>query len=237
VKISWPGGSPSQGTTAIQAFHSRRSLRSTIAKQTVPRMPLTDPELVERALGGDQEACRLLVARHQAAVYNLIARMLRHPALAQDLAQETFLRAFSHLDSFDPRFRFVSWILRIAHNLAVDVLRRKSPEELPLEDPDPAGQVRVQSALVDPRSDEAGRELERDDLARALERALARLRPDYRKLLVLRYHHDLSHEELAAATGLPVGTVKSYLHRARAEMARLLGAAGWGPATRGDGET
>jgi len=200
-------------------------------------MPPTDAQLVERALAGNQDACRLLVTRHQAPVYNLIVRMLRHPALAQDLAQETFLRAFSHLDTFDPRFRFTSWILRIAHNLAVDVLRRKSPEELPLDPPDAQGQARVQAALVDPRSDDASRLVEQGDLARALEWALARVRPDYRNLLVLRHHQELSYEEIAGVTGLPVGTVKSYLHRARAEMARLLESAGWGPATRQGGET
>jgi RNA polymerase sigma-70 factor (ECF subfamily) len=202
-------------------------------------MPPTDAQLVERALGGDQDAYRLLVSRHQAAVYNLIVRVLRNPALAQDLAQDTFLRAFSHLDSFDPRYRFTSWVLRIAHNLAVDVLRRKSPEELPLDPPDDdaAGKARVQAALVDPRSDEASRRVEQGDLARALESALARVRPEYRELLVLRYHEELSYEEVAEVTGLPVGTVKSYLHRARVEMARLMESAGWAPATRPGGGT
>jgi len=200
-------------------------------------MWLTDAQLVERALAGDQDAYRLLVGRYQAAVYNLIVRMVRHPALAQDLAQDTFLRAFSHLHSFDPRYRFASWILRIGHNLAVDTLRRKSLEELPLDPPDAAGQARVQAALVDPRSDEASRLVEQGDLARALEWALARVRTEYRELLVLRHHQELSYEEIAEVTRLPVGTVKSYLHRGRAEMARLLESAGWGPATREGGGT
>ena len=129
---------------------------------------LTDAQLVERALAGDQDGYRLLVSRHQAAVYNLLARMLRHPALAQDLAQETFLRAFSHLGSFDPRFKFTSWILRIAHNLGVDALRRKAPAEVPLDPPDAASQARMQAALVDPRSDDASRRVEQRDLARDL---------------------------------------------------------------------
>lgn len=71
------------------------------------------------------------------------------------------------------------------------------------------------------------RQAEQSDLARALESALDRLRPDYRQLIVLRHHEDLSYEEIAGITGLPVGTVKSYLHRARAEMAVHLRAAGW----------
>ena len=199
--------------------------------------PLTDAQLVERALQGDQDGFRLLVSRHQSAVYNLLARMLRHPALAQDLTQETFLRAFSHLESFDPRFRFTSWILRIAHNLAVDAFRRKAPAEVPFDEPGSPPQARLERALIDPRSDEATRRIEHGDLARALETALERLRPEYRELLVLRHHQDLSYEEIATVTGLPVGTVKSYLHRARGEMARHLAAAGWGPATSRGGGT
>ena len=77
------------------------------------------------------------------------------------------------------------------------------------------------------------RVLERRDLAEALEGALSELRPEYRRVVVLRYHEDLSHDEIAAVTGLPVGTVKSYLHRARAELAARMTARGWhDPATR-----
>lgn len=190
---------------------------------------LTDAELVERALAGDEDGFRGLVTRYQRPVYNLLVQMLRNPALAEELAQDTFLRAFSRLRTYDPRFRFINWILRIAHNLAVDALRRRGVAEVSADDPaSPEVAARVAHA-ADPGAD-AGRETERRQLARALDAALARLRPEYRRLVVLRYQQDLGHEDISAITGLPVGTVKSYLHRARAEMARHLEGAGWGGA-------
>ena len=199
-----------------------------------PRRPrgaltLTDAELVERALAGVEDGYRGLVTRYQRPVYNLLAQMLRNPALAEELAQETFLRAFSRLRTYDSSYRFVNWILRIAHNLAVDAVRRRVPVEVTADDPDaPVVASRVLHA-PDPGPD-PGREAERRQLSRALDEALGRLRPEYRRLVVLRYHEELGHEDIAEITGLPVGTVKSYLHRARAEMARHLEAAGWGTA-------
>lgn len=194
---------------------------------TTRQPELTDAELVERALAGAEDGFRGLVTRYQRPVYNLLVRMLRNPALAEELAQDTFLRAFSRLRTYDPQYRFINWILRIAHNLAVDALRRRSVAEVSADDPaSPEVAARVAHA-ADPDAD-AGSEAERRQLARALDAALARLRPEYRRLVVLRYQQDLGHEDISAITGLPVGTVKSYLHRARAEMARHLEDAGWG---------
>jgi RNA polymerase sigma-70 factor (ECF subfamily) len=183
---------------------------------------VTDAELVERTLAGFDDGFQALVVRHQRSVYNLLARMLRNPALAEDLAQEVFLKVFSHLRTFDPRFKFSNWILRIAHNTAIDAMRRRGPQELSLDDPDPREQGRIDDALVDPGSDGAHRGAERRDLRRALNHALDRLRPEYRQAVVLRYQEDRSYEEIAEITGVPLGTVKSNLHRARAEMAAYL---------------
>jgi RNA polymerase sigma-70 factor (ECF subfamily) len=186
---------------------------------------------VGRALAGHEDGFRGLVARHQRPVYNLVVRIVGDRALAEDLAQEAFIRAFSHLKAFDPRYKFSNWILRIAHNAAIDALRRRGPGLISL-DADADGPPLSQS-LVATDDVDAERLVERADLAEALEGALARLRPEYRRVVVLRYHEELSHEEISTVTGLPVGTVKSYLHRARAEMAGLLAANGWGrPATR-----
>lgn len=183
---------------------------------------MTDAELVERTLAGFEDGFRTLVARHQSSVYNLLVRMLRNPALAEDLAQDTFLKVFSHLRSFDPRFKFSNWILRIAHNAAIDTIRRRGPQESSIDEPKPGEQRRIDEALVDPRSDDASKRVEQRDLARVLDAALEPLRPEYRQAVVLRYQEDLSYEEIAEITGVPLGTVKSNLHRARAEMAEFL---------------
>jgi RNA polymerase sigma-70 factor, ECF subfamily len=185
----------------------------------------TDVQLVERALAGDQDACRSLVSRYERSVYNLVARMLRHPAEAQDVTQEVFVRAFRHLASFDATHKFSNWILRIARNAAIDAMRRREPESVPLDDAeDRASPV---DTIAAPAGEDGPRRLERQEAARALEAALARLRPEYREVIILRYHDELTYDEIAEVTDLPMGTVKSFLHRARAEMAAEMVKAGW----------
>ncbi len=182
---------------------------------------------MERARAGLEDAFRLLVDRHERAVYNLLVRMLHDPALAEDLAQEAFLRAFTHLASFDARYKFSNWLLRIAHNLAIDAMRRRGPEVLSLDQSVDDRQPLADS-IPAPAEEDGPRSLERRDLGAALGAAMDRLRPEYRQLVVLRYQEELSYEEIVAITGLPLGTVKSFLHRARLEMAAILEAAGWG---------
>jgi RNA polymerase sigma-70 factor (ECF subfamily) len=185
---------------------------------------VTDAQLVEQTLAGSDDGFAALVARHQRSVYNLLARMLRNPALAEELAQETFLKAYTHLRSFNPEYKFSSWILRIAHNAAIDVLRQHGPQLVSIDHPE---QGRIEETLEDPRSNEAERRVERRDLSRVLGAALDHLRPEYRRAVILRYQQDLGYEEIAAITGEPLGTVKSHLHRARAEMAAFLVARGF----------
>jgi RNA polymerase sigma-70 factor, ECF subfamily len=183
---------------------------------------VTDAQLVERTLAGSEDAFAALVGRHQRSVYNLLARMLRNPALAEELAQETFLKAYTHLRSFKPEFKFANWVLRIAHNCAIDLLRQRGPQVVSTDEVESGGQRPIEDTIVDPGSDEAERRLERRDLSQVLGAALDNLRPEYRRVVVLRYQQDLGYEEIAAITGEPVGTVKSHLHRARAEMAVFL---------------
>lgn len=197
---------------------------------------MTDGELVDRARAGFEDAFRLLVDRHGRAVYNLLARMLRDPALAEDLAQETFLRAFTHLSSFDPRYKFSNWVLRIAHNLAIDALRRRRGSEVVSLDSTEGERPPLVDSIPDARAEDGPARLERGDLAEALARAMDRLRPEYRQLVVLRYQEELSYEEIVEVTGLPLGTVKSFLHRARKEMAQALEAGGWREGDGGSGQ-
>ncbi len=187
-------------------------------------MTLTDDELVARALEGAEDAYRGLGLRYERPVYNLIVRMVRDPALAEDLAQDVFVKAFARLTTFDRRFKFSSWIFTIAHHTVIDSVRRGRVPTLPLEEIENA-----REGLPDRRSGGPDEALDRADLAEAIDKALGVLRADYRQAIVLRYQEELSQEEIARIMDLPVGTVKTYLHRARAELARLLGEAGWGP--------
>lgn len=188
-------------------------------------MATTDAELVGRALAGSEPAYRELVGRHERAVFGLIARMVRDPGRAEELAQDTFVKAFTHLQTYDASRKFSSWLLKIAHHTAIDELRRGAFDALPLEAAaESAGGQSLTGAHVATPAESA----ERAELARAIETAIGRLRAEYRELVVLRYQQDFSHEEIAEVTGLPLGTIKSYLHRARKELAEHLIAAGWG---------
>jgi RNA polymerase sigma-70 factor, ECF subfamily len=185
----------------------------------------SDTDLIARVREGSQAACRDLVLRYQRPVFNLVVRMVRDPAVAEELSQDAFVKAFRALDTFDANLKFSNWLLRIAQNTAIDYLRLRRVETVPLDEPSDGNPGSPQ--LVDPAADNPADAAERADAARALERAIARLRPEYRRLVVLRYQEDLSYEEILEITGLPIGTIKSFLHRARAEMARDLEEQGW----------
>lgn len=175
--------------------------------------PPTDADLVRAALGGSEDAFRALVERFERPVLSVLGRMVSDPALAEDLAQEAFVKAFRALSSYDDQRKFSSWLFKIAHNVAIDHLRRSSLDTVALEteDPDAPSLLRV---LADdqPHADEVT--IQRDRLRR-LERALAHLAPDQRSAILLRFAHGLQYHEIAEITGWPMGTVKTRLHRAR----------------------
>lgn len=194
------------------------------------RLPAaTDAEIVLHALGGHPAAAREIVRRYQRPVYNLVSRLVRNPATAEDLAQDTFLKVFRSLGTFDPRLRLSAWILKIAHNTAIDHLRRGRVQWLSLDDEE--GDVHAAAgALEDLAAVWPDRAAERSRLADAIDRALDDVRPEFRAALTLRYQEDLDYSEIAGVLGVPVGTVKTFLHRGRLALADQLSKAGWGPA-------
>lgn len=175
--------------------------------------PPTDAELIRRALAGEQDAYRDLVRRFERPVLAVLSRMVADPTLAEDLAQEAFVKAFRSLESYDPTRRFSSWLFKIAHNTAIDHLRRSSLDTVALEvdDPEAPSLMRVLAA-DDPGPDDVT--IQRDRLRR-LERALATLAFDQREAILLRFGQGLAYHEIAEITGWPMGTVKTRLHRAR----------------------
>jgi len=161
------------------------------------------------------------VVRYQRPVFGLIVRMVRDRELAEDLGQEVFLKAFRALESYDPRRRFSSWLFKIAHNATIDYLRRGTLQTVSLSN---AGEEHggLEDTLEDPLVRSPGQSVERADLAQALEGAIARLRPGYREVILLRHREELSYREIADITGSSLGTVKTNIHRARKELAGML---------------
>jgi RNA polymerase sigma-70 factor (ECF subfamily) len=188
----------------------------------------TDTELVAGALKGSQDAYRELVQRFERPIYSLIVRMLQDPATAEDLAQEVFVKAFRRLNTYDPQWKFSSWLFKIAHNTTIDHLRRGTPETVPLEvEEDDKGSL--SAVLADKTVEDPQAMAERRDLARSLERAISSLRPEYRQAVLMFYAHGASYHDICEVTGLPLGTVKTNLHRARKELAQAMTSLGWGP--------
>jgi RNA polymerase sigma-70 factor (ECF subfamily) len=189
-------------------------------------VPTSDGELARQALAGSQDAYRTLVSRYATAAVNMAARIVNDRALAEDLAQDAFVRAFARLRTYDPERRFSAWFFQILHNVAVDYLRRKRVATYSLDElqeggyPGPPAEDSQSSPDVD---------VERKALAAALSEALKRLRNEYREAIVLRYQQGLTVEEIAGVLRLPEGTVKTYLHRGRKELGAILTAAGWAP--------
>ena len=188
-------------------------------------MTTSDAELVRQARAGSQEAYRTLVARYASAAVGMAARLVRDRGLAEELAQDAFVKAFARLETYDPERRFSPWFFRVLHNVVVDWLRRRRLDTVSLD------ALQADGYQGPPAHDAASSPedvLEQRALGAALGDALGRLRADYREVVVLRYEQGLTVDEIAGVLQLPEGTVKTFLHRARKQLAAILSEAGFG---------
>jgi RNA polymerase sigma-70 factor, ECF subfamily len=176
-------------------------------------IPIEEALLISRARDGDQDAFRQLVERYQGAVYNLAYRMLGDPGDAEDAAQEIFVRIYRQLGRYDPARKFSTWTLAIATNFCIDQLRRRRMQLVPLENIIPWARAREAGP-----EGEAITQEERDEV----QRLITQLPEKYRAPLVLRYFEELSCAEIAEVLGMPEGTVKTQIHRARKALGKLL---------------
>lgn len=176
-----------------------------------------DAELVVRALRGRDDGFEELVRRYQRPIVSYVYRMTGDYESALDLTQEVFIKVYNSLARYSSEYKFSTWIYRIAHNASIDHLRRRSTRELELgtargregetyERPAPSG-----APSPEQLSERAERRAEIEEVIRALP-------PGYRELIVLRHAHDMSYDEIAEVTGLPLGTVKNRIFRAREAM-------------------
>jgi RNA polymerase sigma-70 factor (ECF subfamily) len=186
---------------------------------------LTDHELVVLAQQGSERAYRELLGRYQRPVFSLIYRMVRDREQAEDLAQETFVRVFNNIDRYDPAYKFSSWIFKIATNLTIDWIRRK---ELPTVSIDgsryatSAEEIESSAITVESGDENPEELLVARELGNEIEEAIGQLRPEYRQAIVLRHIEDRPYEEISQIMALPLGTVKTYIHRGRKELQDML---------------
>ena len=174
---------------------------------------------IEQALRGDQAAFTNLVRAYERPVYNLTYRLLNDSVEAEDAAQETFLRAYNKLATYQPERKFVNWLLSIASHYCIDCLRRRGRgPQLSLDGPLPPQWLASDAQ----RPDQMVSRKQQQEQVRQL---LDALEPTYRAAVVLRYWYDLSYEEIAEVMGATESAIKSRLHRARRMLAEHLQAA------------
>jgi RNA polymerase sigma-70 factor (ECF subfamily) len=188
-----------------------------------------DKELAALAAEGREMAFRELLSRYERPVFSLVYRMVRDRTLAEDLAQEAFIRAFNAIKSYKPKYKFSSWIFKIANNHTIDYLRKRKLDTVSIDGSPHArtSEEEAQTRLVVESHEEApDRYVEARELGGQIEEAIGALRPEYRTAVLLRHVEGYTYEEIADIMELPLGTVKTYLHRARGELKGLLAHAG-----------
>ena len=185
-----------------------------------------DAHLVRRCLKDDPNAFRLLVEKYQAEVYGTALRIVRRPEDAEDLAQETFLRAFRALGRYDPTRPFGAWLHTIAARLCIDHLRRNRAKLVSLTQPEEGTSGEERTIDLEDPGDLPDELAAKSELAQRLEALVAELPPDSRAAILLRHQQDLPYEEIARVLGVPLGTIKARIHRARIMLKEKLLAQG-----------
>lgn len=186
---------------------------------------LPDADVVRLAQEGRELAFRELVRRYERPVFSLVYRMVRDRETAEDLAQDAFIKVLNHIDRYSPEFKFLSWVFKIANNVAIDHLRRRRLDTVSMDgSPHASSAAEVEASTFDVSSDQESAldEMEARELGDAIESAIGQLRPEYRSCIMLRHVEGRSYEEIASTLDLPLGTVKTYIHRARHELRRAL---------------
>ena len=173
-----------------------------------------DAELITAVLQGDQESFGELVERYQGRLVNYLYRLLRDVEEAHDLAQEVFLKIYLALDRYDPRYRFSTWLFRVAKNAAIDRIRKR---RIHLVSTDRGSDEDGGGGTWEFASPDAGPygDLRNRERGEAIQEAIDALPWEYRELIVLRHYGELSYEEIATVKSMPLGTVKNKLFRAR----------------------
>ena len=185
---------------------------------------LSDGDIIAGTVAGRLDGFEELVRRYQRPITGYVFRMVGDYESALDVTQEVFIKVYNSLHKYSSEYKFSTWLYRIAHNAAVDHLRRNSitPQSLEAENADGSFQIQIESRASSPEQD---REL--SEWRTEIDSVVRTLPPAYRDLIMLRHGQDLSYDEIAEVTGLPLGTVKNRLFRARELMREIFIARGF----------
>ncbi len=188
--------------------------------------------VVERCQKGDTSAFEWIVEAFGPRIFSFLLRMVRHRELAEDLTQDTFVRALSSINRYDHRDRLSSWLFRIATNLVRDHVRKIQRRGPTISGDSVDAEQGAVLAILPAETGAADERLSGAEDRRLLHAALAELTPEYREVIVLRHYSGLSFKEIAAILDCPLGTALARMHRGLAKLRSLMGVEG-----RGGGET
>jgi RNA polymerase sigma-70 factor (ECF subfamily) len=183
-----------------------------------------DLVLVDQAIQGDQKAYAELLDRYKDAIYFMLLKMVNNKSDAEDLTIEAFGKAFKNIHQYTPNYAFSTWLFKIATNNCIDFIRKKKANLISIdnttedqEGPVSSPTAHLQSSNLDPEE-----QLIKEQNVKLIQEVVGKLKPRYRKLIELRYFSEFSYEEIADELGLPIGTVKAQLFRARELLFNIL---------------
>ncbi|MCL5033775.1 MAG: sigma-70 family RNA polymerase sigma factor [Bacteroidetes bacterium] len=180
-----------------------------------------DAALVKLAIDGDEKAYKSLIRRYKNPVAQVVYRLVKDRSQVEDLTQEVFIKAFQHLQDFDYEHQFASWLFKIANNHCIDYIRKKKLRVYSIDE-----QIQTEDGKMDYEIPDSTYEPDlnilREQKSKLIRQAINSLPDKYREVIVLRHQEELSYEEIAVQTGLPVNTIKVHLFRAREMLYKFL---------------
>ena len=195
--------------------------RFSVTESEKQKLKKDDLVLVEEALSGSQDAFKLLLKKHREAIYHVILKIVHNPQEAEDLVQETFMKAFISLSSYRSQYKFTTWLYRIAANSSIDYLRKKKIAAFSLDEQIPTTKGTLTLEVADwtynPEIDLVAKQKRF-----SIDQAIRALPKRYREVVILRHKEEKTYEEIAAILGIPVGTVKARIFRARVLLKKKL---------------
>ena len=180
-----------------------------------------DQILIEKALAGDENAFKVLLERYKDAVHRIIVKIVHNPDEAQDLVQETFMKAFGSLSSYKCEYRFTTWLYKIAFNNCIDSIRKHKLKTYPLDRPIETREGSVQQEIRDD-STSPEKEMLFLEKRKQINQAIRCLPEKYKRVILLRHQEEKTYEEIAEIMNIPLGTVKARIFRAREMLKRCI---------------
>lgn len=191
-----------------------------IPRKDASESSLEDDQLVKRAISGNQDAFKLLMNKYQKPLYYHIVKMVKNNEQVEDIIQESFVKAFSNLNSYNTHYAFSTWLYRITTNHTIDYLRKKKLQTTSINEPIRAKDGEMQFQIVG--SAETDRKIIRKERKIIITEAIQNLPEKYREVIEMRHLEEMSYQEISEQLDLPLGTVKAHIFRAREMLYKAL---------------